>query len=829
MADYAVVVGIGEYPNFEAVGALKSLKGPHNDATSVAQWLRDPQGGAVPEQNLKLIRSADFPATASDPQPTVTQLANAMQWLLDETRQSRADRLYLYFSGHGFAPVLEEPALFTAEATDDIPAYHYAYDWLRRFRQAGRFRQYVLWMDCCMTTQKSIPVAPVMARDAVSAGVPGPAFVAVAAQTKSALEHEMDDGQVHGVFTWTLLKGLLGGAADDRGLVTAQGLKAYLHDTMVHFLPASVRESQAVDLQPFVRADADIVLRRLPELPRFPVTLQTDQSVHPTRLRLWSGRPHQIVQELEVPGSSIELSLLRGLYLAEDPDSGLRHGFQVTGAGPQRITLSDTGRPVTPPAYGALYTFDVAAQNPAASIIITNDQLRAIYRSTGTLRERDRPGVYKIRVEFGRDIGAVHEQVLLLDADYDSRTAAPPVPSPAPVQAVAQPAGTHRFLASALQPAQRDQLAEGQAVLSLLGKLRLSGARRSDAPVHPLGGLDLLDAQGELVQQLDEQPAMPEQDGNTFIASWERQLPAGIYYLRYRIPDGRVVEATVVASSGWITQVVLEREPGDPGEPFPTEHRLRDAAVFMRRPGEAPNGDQQDAVIEAARIALWQLRNPLAFGRGEPLETLLLERYPDPMAKILGGYLLVRADSPADLEPDRAARFDETVRRLRAEVGEHHPDVQALSLQCVDPELRHRGPLSAPPVFTAGWELVTEASYQHPELVPEQLWHAMHATTSLGPFLAWQVDAASRSAHREQLRRWADETRQPGAALAAPIPAAAMPAPVSFVAQAAEQSSAAMAKRLGRRLRLPAPAVDQLLAEQGRLPSGDTSAPTAQR
>ena len=65
----------------------------------------------------------------------------------------------------------------------------------------------------------------------------------------------MPDGQVHGVFTWTLLQGLRGGAADERGRVTGESLRNFLFTVMPEFLPDYARATPpSVDLQP-VRPD----------------------------------------------------------------------------------------------------------------------------------------------------------------------------------------------------------------------------------------------------------------------------------------------------------------------------------------------------------------------------------------------------------------------------------------------------------------------------------------------------------------------------------------------------------------------------------------------
>src|SRR5918998_2951337 len=118
MADYAVVVGVARYPELSAEGVVADLDGPNNDAQAVHDWLVDPEGGGLDPDNAKLIRSADFDwLDPLDAQPAAARIERELKWLERQTRDTAGGRLYLYFSGHGFSPVLEEGALLTAEAT----------------------------------------------------------------------------------------------------------------------------------------------------------------------------------------------------------------------------------------------------------------------------------------------------------------------------------------------------------------------------------------------------------------------------------------------------------------------------------------------------------------------------------------------------------------------------------------------------------------------------------------------------------------------------------------------------------------------------------------
>jgi len=238
---------------------------------------------------------------------------------------------------------------------------------------------------------------------------------------------------------------------------------------------------------------------------------------------------------------------------------------------------------------------------------------------------------------------------------------------------------------------------------------------------------------------------------------WSHPIPPGMYVLRLTLAGGAAVETAVVASAGWTTRLALQRAPDGP---------VDDVAVFMRAGG--PIGPDQDAVIEAARIALAQGRNLFGDGHGAVARRLLLTGYFDPVAVIIGAHLLLRAG-------EDGAALDAAVRRLRDFVGWTHPDVEALSLRCADPGLRAGGPVTAPPMFRASWDLVVAASYDRPGLVPPALWARVRASTTIGPFFAWAADEAARAAHADLLGDWV--TRVAGdadAARRAGIPASAL-------------------------------------------------------
>ena len=112
MTDFAVVVGVARYPELSAEGVAVDLDGPNNDALAVRDWLVDPNGGRLEPANVRMVRSADFePIDPLDPQPARGRIERELKWIEQQTEAAAGNRLYLYFSGHGFSPVLEEGAL----------------------------------------------------------------------------------------------------------------------------------------------------------------------------------------------------------------------------------------------------------------------------------------------------------------------------------------------------------------------------------------------------------------------------------------------------------------------------------------------------------------------------------------------------------------------------------------------------------------------------------------------------------------------------------------------------------------------------------------------
>jgi hypothetical protein len=366
--DRAIVVGISCYPDPE----YGDLGSPENDARAFYDWLVSPDWGAVPPENIELILSSKFKPPGRDPpfdspsdaRPGVTEVQCAFDRLHDRyMANSRKGgnylgrRLYIYLSGHGFAPSDAEAALLTANAARDRLAYHllgrYNADW---FFHAGCFDEVLLFMDCCRQREPGAPLnTPYKEVTSPDALTRVKYLYGFATQwSKNTREREIE-GVTRGVFTTALLEGLRGAAAGPDGKITTNTLSDYLYNHMREFMAPADRDDQSLSNEPdlyshpkhgegFVIAEVtpkpknvaervtQFVFGAKPEAPKFPVVLRATDDL--------AGKPIQIFDHLLQPvGLPIlaqpeaKLELERGMYLMQVEGSATPRVVEVSGVG----------------------------------------------------------------------------------------------------------------------------------------------------------------------------------------------------------------------------------------------------------------------------------------------------------------------------------------------------------------------------------------------------------------------------------------------------------------------------------------------------------------
>lgn len=810
--NHAILIGINRYPELGEGGTPVDLRGPANDVDAIKAWLLDPKGGGFPDDTHIHVIKSGAATSAADAHPTADELELAFATVDKIARANKqagrgqrvGRRIYLFMSGHGYSPTPQRGCLYAANAKERLAFNVHATGWLNWLQDSGYFREVVLWMDCCMNRvtflQPRDPPLPL-----VNASEPPSAnFVAFAAKRNlKAVEVPIaeDGGKMHGVFTWTLLEGLRGAAADANGRVTGRSLADWIRNAQVaRMAPEDLKDPDVGQEPEVIREDPSLIFARGVAKPFHEVRVSFPPAAVGSEARLWGGAPPRVVKSFPVTGAPEVLSLQPGLYLIDVASAGLRQGFEVVK--PAEILVDEPGPAVTEAPPGTVFQLEVDPGDPSAEIFVIDNRFELADSDSGRLSTPLPFGLFKIKTRIAR---ATKQRVLLLDRDrppVDRATIVQPVV--ATVVPILGTTASHEYHEAGMVEA-REKVRELERAGSRAALMVMVRAfSDSDSPVggtRPWEGVSVVDSQGETVQVLERGEIRDSGDPFAFCV---KAVAPGSYFLRQRLDDGTTLEQSLVVCEGWGHEVYVLRRVG-PGE---TALRPRPrVSVMMRRLGQATPLDFEDWLIEMARVALADERRIL----NAELEDLLMRKFENPMAGIIGGHLLLveRArDSCRDL-----SLLDTVVKNLHSLVGTNHPDVAALALQCADPKLRRTvKTLVGPPMLQRSWKLLAEAAQKRPGLIPAAMWERVQALTALPPFLAWAADEAVKSAARSDLARAIlGEPKAPAFDLGPR--GGARPDAVRAAAAAPARTLPRNAKARAARMNLPPSALEGLMAE----------------
>jgi Caspase domain len=341
--DWGIVVGISKYPE------LDSLDGSENDAQDFYDWLISPAGGKVPEKQVALILSSQFPPVpkATRAEPSSLRIQQAFEDLQDVAKMNEdagnglqtGRRFYIYLSGHGCAPRFDDSALLAANATRERAGYHILgklfANW---FLRSNFFEEVALFMDCCRENVAQVPpsIPPWVDITGVEGVDKARTFFGFGTKwARLSRERLMPDGKVHGVFTWALLQGLKGEACDPAtGDITARSLGDYLYNHMKAFLSAQDLEDPDIPKEPDLQYDANpaspLVFCKVP-VPQYAVTIQLPPTAAGKQVQILDNKFAVAAAANGVP-PLWQTQLRRGIYLAQIQSLGLQtQAFEVNG------------------------------------------------------------------------------------------------------------------------------------------------------------------------------------------------------------------------------------------------------------------------------------------------------------------------------------------------------------------------------------------------------------------------------------------------------------------------------------------------------------------
>jgi hypothetical protein len=227
--DFALIVGVRDYPDFSSLG------GPVEDAIRLETWIRDKNGGNIPKSNVFPIHSKPKPPTPL--QQVIDDAIDLIQQAIVANHNSRARRLYFYFSGHGFAMKNDENSLCMANWSHRMRnSALSSREYLNHFVETGFFEEIIFVLDCC----RSRLVGHKSHHPNVGLPIPGPlagatkSMVIYAAEFQNAayeVQYQNGDDEmpvVHGHLTEALIRALNGEAVDSNGNITGDAVAQFV-------------------------------------------------------------------------------------------------------------------------------------------------------------------------------------------------------------------------------------------------------------------------------------------------------------------------------------------------------------------------------------------------------------------------------------------------------------------------------------------------------------------------------------------------------------------------------------------------------------------------
>lgn len=754
---FALVIGLATYATLGDPPPA-NLKGPEHDAAAITGWLTDPVGGALPPQNVKTLVSSQFPQN----QPGRDELEDsAFMWVEALATANRAAhrgrsvgrRLYFHVSGHGFSPQNNQGCLIAANAYDNLPNRNIGVSaWQQFWQDAGYFDEFVLTMDCCMNRMESVIAGTAPLQAIVTNKPRGPTFVAFAAQRALlAVERPIPEagGKVHGIFTWCLLQGLKGAAANVQGRVTGHSLADWLRVSVRPWMEAGDLNDINVSKSPeIVTEDEALMIARNVTPVQFDIALRFDPTCAGQAGQSWSGVPPRPEPFTVGMDAVARLRLRAGLHAAEVTAGGVtwRQAFAATRTA--EIMVIERGPCIVPPAADLLLT--LATGDPGAFIRVIDANFHVVESGQGRLSASLPFGVYLAAIQIDHKFV---DQFIILDqpwpatASLESRSPGlPPMPqfnSAAPLPGTV---ATHEYHESAVANAKQPDVAPG-AGAELLVMARSFTPNYGRSPVRkPWEGVQVLDGKGEVIVDLSTQGFRVDGENDPFAICLAAVSP-GAYTLRYRLPrTGAMFERSLfvppAADGGapWRLEAYMLLRTEDGSAAADADQAV---SLLMHRDGSRdPAGD---LALEKARVALADERPIMT----EEVSRLLLETQLTVISGIVGAHLILLG---MDKGKPAVVQLDPLVQKLRSIAGTEHPDIEALSLRCTDPALRRIAPITTPPLLERSWRLMVAAGQSAPDLVSLELWQQVHAAASAPPYLVWSPDATVKSAYTDELR-----------------------------------------------------------------------------
>ncbi len=258
---WLLLVGINEYQDTN----LPSLRYPAVDCQGLGDALSKATQGFP---NKEVIIHNDF---AAQP-PTLEIIRASLERIVSQAQAQ--DSIVLYFSGHGMLEPKHQQAVLCLVDTrqDDLLATGLPLQELMQKLGTTSANQQLVCLDTCHSGDMRLVAKGGRSRSAINTALdPAPQVMEIlrqrAAQSKGFCALlSCDQGQQswefpelgHGLFTYYLMQGLLGAAADSHGVIEADGLYKYVYRQTLQYINKLNQQLRLINQQKLARGDSKL-------------------------------------------------------------------------------------------------------------------------------------------------------------------------------------------------------------------------------------------------------------------------------------------------------------------------------------------------------------------------------------------------------------------------------------------------------------------------------------------------------------------------------------------------------------------------------------------
>ncbi len=259
---WLLLIGVNEYQD----ASLPSLRYPALDCQGLEKALINATAGFP---NKEVIVHHDFAAQSA----SLERIRNSLQKIVSQSQSQ--DSILLYFSGHGVVEANTQQAVlcFPETRKDDLLNTGLGMQELVQVLGASSANQQLVCLDTCHSGDMNL-LRNGGNRDGSTPSAlvnPTPQLVDVLRQRASQSKGfcallSCDRGQQswefpelgHGVFTYYLMQGLLGEAADADGFIEADGLYKYVYHKTVQYIDKLNHQVRLINQQKLNRGESKL-------------------------------------------------------------------------------------------------------------------------------------------------------------------------------------------------------------------------------------------------------------------------------------------------------------------------------------------------------------------------------------------------------------------------------------------------------------------------------------------------------------------------------------------------------------------------------------------